>query len=191
MKHIRYKDFTIDTEGKDTWRFAKAGAKTILSVAPSEVAIVRKGAYEPSIEDIVEKFEDEIDVVFLEGFSSIVKDRRDIPKVVVSRSRGEAKSLVKGSKNVIAVVGLRGKKILGVPCLSSDKLVEAVERKIASFTKVKRVVRIKVHGRWIPVNPFVQDVVRRTVFGLLSAMKGVYLKGNESLTIEVKRPRKK
>ncbi|MCJ7559854.1 molybdopterin-guanine dinucleotide biosynthesis protein B, partial [Candidatus Bathyarchaeota archaeon] len=33
IKHVSEPDFTIDTAGKDTWKFAKAGAKTIISVA--------------------------------------------------------------------------------------------------------------------------------------------------------------
>jgi len=32
-KHIPDPEFTIDTEGKDTWRYAKAGASSVLSVA--------------------------------------------------------------------------------------------------------------------------------------------------------------
>ncbi|MCK4482606.1 molybdopterin-guanine dinucleotide biosynthesis protein MobB, partial [Candidatus Bathyarchaeota archaeon] len=33
VKHIPESNFTIDREGKDTWRFAQSGAKTIVSVA--------------------------------------------------------------------------------------------------------------------------------------------------------------
>ena len=42
IKHISKPDFTIDTPGKDTWKFAKAGAKTIISVAQNEVAKIEK-----------------------------------------------------------------------------------------------------------------------------------------------------
>ncbi|MCK4434661.1 molybdopterin-guanine dinucleotide biosynthesis protein B, partial [Candidatus Bathyarchaeota archaeon] len=41
-KHIPEPSFTIDTEGKDTWRFAEAGAETIVSVASDEIVTVEK-----------------------------------------------------------------------------------------------------------------------------------------------------
>jgi len=30
-KHISETNFTLDTEGKDTWRFVQAGAKTVVA----------------------------------------------------------------------------------------------------------------------------------------------------------------
>ena len=41
-KRIPEPDFTIDKEGKDTWKHAKAGASTVLSVAPKELAVIKK-----------------------------------------------------------------------------------------------------------------------------------------------------
>ncbi|MEJ2271446.1 MAG: molybdopterin-guanine dinucleotide biosynthesis protein B [Candidatus Bathyarchaeota archaeon] len=41
-KHIPEVGFTIDSEGKDTWRHTKAGASTVLSVSQKEVAIIKK-----------------------------------------------------------------------------------------------------------------------------------------------------
>ncbi|MDQ7032752.1 MAG: molybdopterin-guanine dinucleotide biosynthesis protein MobB, partial [Desulfonauticus sp.] len=38
IKHIPEKNFTIDTEGKDTWRFAQSGATKIISIASKEIA---------------------------------------------------------------------------------------------------------------------------------------------------------
>src|SRR4030065_20103 len=35
-------DFTIDTPGKDTWRYAQAGATTILSASAKEIATIEK-----------------------------------------------------------------------------------------------------------------------------------------------------
>ena len=43
-KHIPEKEFTIDTQGKDTWRHAKAGASTVLSISPNELTIIKKVA---------------------------------------------------------------------------------------------------------------------------------------------------
>jgi len=43
VKHVPKKDFTIDTEGRDTWRFANAGAKIVVAVSPMEIATIEKG----------------------------------------------------------------------------------------------------------------------------------------------------
>ena len=40
VKHIPEQNFTIDTEGKDTWRHARAGASKVISVAPKEIAVI-------------------------------------------------------------------------------------------------------------------------------------------------------
>lgn len=42
VKHISEEGFSFDTEGKDTWRFAQAGAKTIIAVSPNEVVTIKK-----------------------------------------------------------------------------------------------------------------------------------------------------
>ena len=44
IKHIPEPDFTIDTPGKDTWRYAQAGAKTVISVATNETVTIEKTA---------------------------------------------------------------------------------------------------------------------------------------------------
>lgn len=41
VKHIHH-EFTIDTEGKDTYRMRKAGASMVVSISPSEVAVMRR-----------------------------------------------------------------------------------------------------------------------------------------------------
>jgi len=192
IKHIPHKDFSIDSEGKDTWRFARAGSNVIMSVAPSEVAIIRKGKTEGhSIDDLVENLEDEVDIVFVEGFRTLVKDRADIPKVLTSKNETEAMEAIKDCKNVVAIVGLHGKKeIAGIPCMDEDELLGIAEKKVAPLLKVgatmRRGARVKIDGKLLPMNPFVQDILKKTVFGFISSLKGVSLKGDESLTVLIK-----
>ena len=73
VKHIPEENFTIDTEGKDTWRHAKAGAKMIISVAPREIAVIHKVEIgKLSLENILQFCEGNIDIVVLEGFRNLV-----------------------------------------------------------------------------------------------------------------------
>ena len=72
-KRIPEPEFTIDQEGKDTWRHAKAGASTVLSVAPKELTAIKKvDTTEYSLEQIIDEFEDEVDIIILEGFKRLV-----------------------------------------------------------------------------------------------------------------------
>ncbi len=49
-------------------------------------------------------------------------------------------------------------------------------------------VSITFNGKTIPLNKFLQDLVRNTVLGLVSTLKGVRIKGGETLTISVYQP---
>ena len=64
VKHIPEPNFTIDTEEKDTWRFAQSGAKTIITVASNEIATIEKmDGTRFSLEEILYRCRD-IDLVF-------------------------------------------------------------------------------------------------------------------------------
>ena len=52
IKKIHIPGFTIDTKGKDTFRHKAAGAEFVISLAPSEVALIRNLKKERSLEEI-------------------------------------------------------------------------------------------------------------------------------------------
>jgi molybdopterin-guanine dinucleotide biosynthesis protein MobB len=112
VKHVPEPDFTIDTPGKDTWRFAQSGAKTIISVASNEIATIEKVKVENfPLKEILQKCRGH-DIVFLEGFRKFVNKKKDIPKIVVVKSAKEALEAAKNFKPILAFTG---------PC-STEKL---------------------------------------------------------------------
>jgi len=105
-KHISETDFTIDTEGKDTWRHAKAGAKIIISVAPNETTIIKKeNTSNYTLNNIVKNCEKEADILILEGFRNLVKDKLNVPKIVTIKKADEAKEAKKLFKPILAFTG--------------------------------------------------------------------------------------
>jgi molybdopterin-guanine dinucleotide biosynthesis protein MobB len=105
IKHVSQKSFTMDTEGKDTWRHARAGAIITTTVAANEIATIRKGdtsKYE--INDIVKPFENRVDIVIFEGFRKLVKEEK-IPKIVAVKNKEEAFEASEQFKPIIAFVG--------------------------------------------------------------------------------------
>jgi molybdopterin-guanine dinucleotide biosynthesis protein MobB len=104
VKHISEQDFTIDTKGKDTWRYAQAGAKTIISIAADEIATVEKVSKSLSLEELLERCKG-YDLVFLEGFKKLVSKKKTIPKIVVVRSTEEALEAKKTYDPIISFTG--------------------------------------------------------------------------------------
>jgi molybdopterin-guanine dinucleotide biosynthesis protein B len=105
VKHIPEPDFTIDTAGKDTWRFALSGAKTIISVASDEIATIEKvKAKDFPLKEILQKCKGH-DIVFLEGFKKFVAGKKHIAKIVVVGSAKEVSEATKNFKPILAFTG--------------------------------------------------------------------------------------
>ena len=105
IKHVSEPDFTIDTQGKDTWKFARAGAKTILSVAANEVATIEKTALENiSLNALLKKCKGN-DIILIEGLKKQVATKKNIPKIVVVKSKEEALNAQETYKPILAFSG--------------------------------------------------------------------------------------
>ena len=104
IKHISEENFTIDSPGKDTWRFARAGAKTIISVARDEVAKIEKRAKKFTFEALLKECNGN-DLVFIEGFKKMVSRNREILKIAVVKSLSEAQDMLKNYVSIIAFTG--------------------------------------------------------------------------------------
>jgi len=136
IKHVPEPDFTIDTPGKDTWRHAQAGAKTIVSVAANEIATIEKMSLENvSLNALMRRCKGN-DIVFIEGLKKGVSKRRSIPKIVVTKNMDEAVIALKKYKPILAFSGPHDTKglTLEVPYAdalkNSDKLADVVENKV-------------------------------------------------------------
>ena len=105
IKHVSEPDFTIDTAGKDTWKFAKAGAKTTISIAANEIATIEKVPIESlSLETLLKKCTGN-DVVFIEGLKKLVTAKKNVPKIVVVKSMKEALNALETFEPVLAFSG--------------------------------------------------------------------------------------
>ncbi|MGB9842499.1 MAG: molybdopterin-guanine dinucleotide biosynthesis protein B, partial [Candidatus Bathyarchaeales archaeon] len=122
IKHIPEPDFTIDTPGKDTWRYAKAGAKTIISVAADEIATIEKvAAVNMPLSALLKKCRNN-DIVFIEGLKKLVATKKGIPKIVVAKSMAEAESALGSFKPILAFSGSYNPESLGFNVPYADGL---------------------------------------------------------------------
>ncbi|HUK28933.1 MAG TPA: molybdopterin-guanine dinucleotide biosynthesis protein B [Candidatus Acidoferrales bacterium] len=106
-KHINADGFTIDTEGKDTWRHARAGARIIVGVSPSELAVIKKTSSETEFVHLIREFNDSgLDVVLLEGFLSASRNWNGIPKIVAAKNKPDlTRTLARTKPPILAITG--------------------------------------------------------------------------------------
>jgi len=105
VKHIPEPNFTIDKEGKDTWRYAQSGAKTVIGASADEIATIEKvHGRSLSLKEILQKCGDS-DIVFLEGFRKLVAESKDIHKIVVVKSAEDVSEAVKTFEPMLAFTG--------------------------------------------------------------------------------------
>ena len=144
IKHIHYDDFSIDTEGRDTWKHKNAGAGIVVASAPNETAFIFKGGLEfNAILENLDKFD--LDVIIVEGYK-----KENIDKILVGEGKEEPNTIFKYKDNL-------------------DEILEYIE---SNIKKDKKGVVVRVNNKKIPLSKFPEDVVKNTVLGLVSSLKG-------------------
>ena len=100
VKHHRHAGIRMDTPGKDTWRFAQAGADHVMLAGPDGAYHVRSYQEEPPLEELVSCI-DNVDLILTEGYKG-----GDTPKIDVIRGHEEP-ILVSDPDQVVAIASDR------------------------------------------------------------------------------------
>ncbi|MCS7119738.1 MAG: molybdopterin-guanine dinucleotide biosynthesis protein MobB [Nitrososphaerota archaeon] len=232
-KHVNEKGFSMDAEGKDTWRYTVAGAQLAAAASDVEVAVRIRKPLDSSVIEALRRYsaEEGASVLLLEGFSSFVIGDVKIGKIICVKGKEdyiEFKEKAKGE--IIAFCSLYD---VDVNVMNLKKDLAAILQKthwfVEKMTKVYQCldilprldcgkcgrtscedlavdiiegrataeecihlrlrpalkVKIKVNGEDVPLQPFVSEFVRRTVLGMLSALKGITVRGDEDVIIEI------
>jgi molybdopterin-guanine dinucleotide biosynthesis protein B len=91
--------FTMDYEGKDTYRHFNAGADRVLIAGAGEIAFRQRAQDPPEREALVGRFFDGVDMVITEGYKT-----GDWPKIEVVRKARSTEPLCLGDSTLRAVV---------------------------------------------------------------------------------------
>jgi molybdopterin-guanine dinucleotide biosynthesis protein B len=97
IKHHLH-EFEIDQPGKDSWRHARAGSDTVVLSSPHKVAVIKHLEQEMGLDEIVEAYLGDVELVITEGYKSGPKE-----KIEVSR-RERGRELVSPPEDLIAIV---------------------------------------------------------------------------------------
>jgi len=95
VKHDAH-SFSIDHEGKDSWRLTQAGADTMLITSPAKVAMVKRHPddAEPPVAETIARFCSDLDIVLTEGFK-----RSAMPKIEVNRKERSTQLMCRGEEH--------------------------------------------------------------------------------------------
>ena len=198
IKHIPKEEFTIDTPKKDTWRYSKAGAHTILSVAPKEITRIKKiEKQNNTLEKIIYEIPLETDIIIMEGFKNLIGKNISIPKIVAVKNNKEISDACSKYDNILAFVGNNIKnyneqKIQFFEITEEkEKLINFVIKKVSKSIERKRnqskKINILINDQMLPLGGFVQDIIRNSVLAMVSSLKGAKIKGEEMVSIFIKR----
>jgi molybdopterin-guanine dinucleotide biosynthesis protein B len=148
IKHIHREGFTIDREGTNTWRYAKAGSKVIAAISPQEIAILRKT--DAALNDLDRVIgllvQEQLDIIFIEGFHKLIAKRTDIPKIVTAENEENLKrTLEETVEPILAITGVISQNKpavsgLKIPIINlkteGEQLLQLVKEQLRKQSKV-------------------------------------------------------
>ncbi len=179
IKHAGH-GFSADQPEKDSCKFQQAGAEGAVLVGLGQIGYFGKGDdSDPLLLDRLEQtFFFDQDVVLTEGFK-----KSDKPKIVVLTKGQEEQLLKEIEGNIVATIGEKPVRSDWAHFSPDDSegLVQVLEDRFLKDRK-KPPIRVILDGKNIPMNHFVQEIIRSGIRGLLSPLKGY----KDSRRIEVK-----
>jgi molybdopterin-guanine dinucleotide biosynthesis protein B len=132
------------------------------------------------------------DFIIVEGF----KEKKSFPKILCLREKGEEKELSEGleialvgkgkfdlDRDISIIADLVVEKAFKLPdlncsdcgfdtCYELAKEILKGKRRVSDCTHLGGGVEVRVAGKPLELNPFVSDILRKTVKGFLSGLKG-------------------
>lgn len=160
-----------DQPGKDTWRLRRAGAARVMLSSARYLALVGEVEEELGLEEIAGRYLSDVEIILTEGYKRSV-----YPKVEVCRAE-RSRELLCSPEELLAVVS---DLHFDLPCPQfvlddargvADLLEERFLRRPAGAGTSPQVV-LRVDGRPVPLNPFIQEMLAEAVRGLVGALKG-------------------
>ncbi|HIE31944.1 MAG TPA: molybdopterin-guanine dinucleotide biosynthesis protein B [Methanosarcinales archaeon] len=202
IKNIPKEGFSMDSEGSDTWKHGKSGAELVAASAPNETSfIIGKGMPLDEIIRITDSISSP-DVILVEGHKS-----EPIQKIVLGEMPldGEGYRYNPESDDsgdlfgyIIETIEIARvhNTLPGIDCGKCGyddcmEMAEAIARKEKTrsdcVVQEEGFVSVTVGGKDIPMGPFVQNIVSKTIVGMVSSLKGVDRANTDAdITIEIK-----
>ncbi len=98
LKYHKHGEFEIDVKGKDTWKYARAGADTVAITSSVKFAVVKNTNVPTDIDEICKEYFGENDIVLVDGFT-----QSDKPRIIVVEKKKDVTIFERGFR-VISVI---------------------------------------------------------------------------------------
>ena len=172
--------FSLDTEGKDSSDFTKAGADGVAMISPEGWAALSKSPA-ADVEVLASRLFPTADVVLVEGG----KAAAGLPKIEVLRA-GLSDVLVSRPGDLLAVVAdFPLPDGLMVPIFRPEAAAEICDLILNPEEGNMAEIKLEVDGREVNLNPFVRTFIEKTILGMVTSLSGVDPEPNKiSLIIE-------
>jgi len=123
VKHDAHR-FEIDHPGKDSYKFSAAGADTVLLSSPDKLALIRKHAESPTIEELLDTYFTDEDIVLTEGFK-----KSSLPKIEIHRPEHNDTLICRGEHYdpTLVAVASSAQLTLDVPVLNLNDPVSVTD----------------------------------------------------------------
>ena len=180
IKHSTH-EFKLDSPGKDSWLLAQAGSELVLFNSPQSLAYIRKVDKEVSLDELAHLVGEDFDIVLTEGYT-----RERCPKIEVHR-RQQGSDLISPVEELIAIASDE-QLDTNLPQYTLDDfkgLVELIEGRVRA-RRGETEVALFADGKSVPLNPFVKEIVARTLLGMASALKGLAETTKLDISIRIK-----
>lgn len=180
---IKHTHHDFDLEGKDTWKHREAGAQIVVGSGERTFIIINE---KMELEKIINKitFLKDLDYLIIEGFkfakypkisTTTTKDEYTITNVdVFNLKPDEITSLVDMvEKRTYGLISNTNCGYCGYE--SCQDMAQAIVKGETSeeICKMKKFqeVELFIEDKNIPLNPFVQDILKKGIIGMLSTLK--------------------
>ena len=145
---ITDKKIGMDTRGKDTWKYSKAGSKLVVLSTPIETSFIVKE--KKDLDTIIKNIctLGSYDIILVEGANTA-----NIPKIRLGD--------IKERKNTIFTYDE-----------DYNRLYKMIKNEIIRRKEMKE-INIKVNGKPIKLTEFPAEIIKNTICGMLKSLKGV------------------
>ncbi|NPV84317.1 MAG: molybdopterin-guanine dinucleotide biosynthesis protein B [Candidatus Aminicenantes bacterium] len=160
-------EIELDAEGKDSWQFIQAGARVAAVMTDEKLFLIKKKtATDTLLETALDKFS-EVDVLLVEGGK-----RESAFRKILRVQDSDDHNLISPPEDLIAIVSDEAFEA-PYPFFLATETARLADFLLAVLEPLEPAVKLKVDGKVIPLNAFVQGVFGETIKGLVRALKGV------------------
>lgn len=160
--------FSLDTEGKDTSDFTKAGAYGVAMISPEGWAALSRSPI-AGVPALAGRLFPDADVVLVEGG----KEAAGLLKIEVLRA-GVSEVLISRPDELLAVVAdFPLPDGLPVPIFKPEEMTEIGDLIISLEEGNMADIKLEVDGREVNLNPFVRTFIEKTVLAMVTSLSGI------------------